>query len=31
MLSDDGQEFNTSKGVNAATEFNEFRDTFTKK
>ena len=26
MLSDDGQESNTSKGVNAATEFNEFRD-----
>ena len=31
MLSDDGQESNTAKGVNAATEFNEFGDTFTKK
>ena len=27
MLSDDGKESNTEKGVNTATEFNEFRDT----
>ena len=27
MVSDDGKESNTSKGVNIATEFNEFRDT----
>ena len=26
MLSDDGKESNTAKGVNIATEFNEFRD-----
>ena len=26
MLSDDGKESNTVKGVNIATEFNEFRD-----
>ena len=32
MVSDDGKESNTSKGVNIATEFNEFRDTlFNKK
>ena len=32
MLSDDGKESNTSKGVNIATEFNGFRDTlFNKK
>ena len=31
MLSNDGQESNTAKGVNTATEFNEFRDTLTKK
>ena len=32
MLSDDGKESNTAKGVNIATEFNEFRDTlFNKK
>ena len=31
-LSDDGKEYNTAKGVNIATEFNEFRDTlFNKK
>ena len=31
-LSDDGKESNTAKGVNIATEFNEFRDTlFNKK
>ena len=27
MLSDDGKKFNIPKGVNTATEFNEFRDT----
>ena len=27
MISDDGKESNTAKGVNIATEFNEFRDT----
>ena len=27
MISDDGKESNTAKGVNTATEFNEFRDT----
>ena len=26
MVSDDGKESNTTKGVNIATEFNEFRD-----
>ena len=26
MLSDDGKESNTAKGVNIATEFNDFRD-----
>ena len=32
MLSDDGKESNTAKGLNTATEFNEFKDTlFTKK
>ena len=32
MLSDDGKESNTAKGVNIATEFNGFRDTlFNKK
>ena len=32
MFSDDGKESNTAKGVNIATEFNEFRDTlFNKK
>ena len=32
MLSDDGKKFNIPKGVNTATEFNEFRDTlFNKK
>ena len=32
MLSDDGKESNTAKGVNIATEFNEVRDTlFNKK
>ena len=31
MLSDDGQESNTAKEVNTATEFNDFRDTLTKK
>ena len=32
MLSDDGKESNTAKGVNIATEFNEFKDTlFNKK
>ena len=32
MLSDDGKESNTGKGVNIATEFNEFKDTlFNKK
>ena len=32
MLSDGGKESNTSKGVNIATELNEFRDTlFNKK
>ena len=32
MLSDDGKEFNTAKGVNIATEINEFKDTlFNKK
>ena len=32
MLSDDGKESNTAKGVNIETEFNEFRDTlFNKK
>ena len=27
MLSDDGKEFNTAKGVNIPTGFNKFRDT----
>ena len=27
MFSDDGKESNTAKGVNIATEFNEFKDT----
>ena len=27
MLSDDGKESNTAKGVNIETEFNEFKDT----
>ena len=27
MLSDDGKESNTAKGVNITTEFNEFKDT----
>ena len=32
MLSDDGKESNTAKGVNITTEFNEFKDTlFNKK
>ena len=32
MLSDDGKESNTAKGVNTVTEFNEFRDSlFNKK
>ena len=32
MLSDDGKESNTAKGINTATEFNEFKDTsFNKK
>ena len=32
MLWDDGKECNTAKGVNIATEFNEFKDTlFNKK
>ena len=32
VLSDDGKESNTAKGVNIATEFNEFKDTlFNKK
>ena len=32
ILSDDGKETDTAKGVNIATEFNEFRDTlFNKK
>ena len=32
MLSDDGKESNTAKGINTATEFNEFTDTlFSKK
>ena len=32
MVSDDGKESNTAKGVNIATEFNEFKDTlFNKK
>ena len=31
MLSDDGQESNTAKEVNTATELNDFRDTLTKK
>ena len=32
MLSDDGKESNTAKGVNIATRFNEFKDTlFNKK
>ena len=32
ILSDDGKESNTGKGVNIATEFNEFKDTlFNKK
>ena len=28
MLSDDGKEPNTAKGVNIAIEFDEFKDTF---
>ena len=32
LLSDDGKESNTGRGVNIVTEFNEFRDTlFNKK
>ena len=32
MLSDDGKESNIAKGINTATEFNEFKDTlFNKK
>ena len=32
MLSDDGKESNTAKGINTATAFNEFKDTlFSKK
>ena len=32
MLSDDGKESNTEKGINTVTEFNEFKDTlFSKK
>ena len=32
MLSDDGKQSNTAKGVNIATEFDEFKDTlFNKK
>ena len=32
MLSDDGKESNKAKGINTATEFNEFKDTlFNKK
>ena len=32
VLSDDGKESNKSKGINTATEFNEFKDTlFNKK
>ena len=31
MLSDDGKESNTIKGVNIATEFNEFKDTLLNK
>ena len=32
MVSDDGKESNTAKGVNIATEFNEFKNTlFNKK
>ena len=32
MLKDDGKESNTAKGINTATEFNEFKDTlFNKK
>ena len=31
MLSDDGKESNTAKGVNIATEFNEYKDTLFKK
>ena len=32
MLSDHGKEYNTTKGLNTATEFNESRDTlFNKK
>ena len=32
MFSDDGKESNTAKGINTATEFNEFKDTlFNKK
>ena len=27
MLSDNGKESNTAKGINTATEFNEFKDT----
>ena len=27
MLSHDGKESNTAKGINTATEFNEFKDT----
>ena len=31
MLSDDGKESNTAKGVNIVTEFNEFKDTLLNK
>ena len=31
MLSDDGKESNTAKGVNIASEFNQFRDTLLNK
>ena len=32
LLSDDGKESNTAKGINISTEFNEFKDTlFNKK
>ena len=31
MLSDDGKEPNTAKGINTATAFNEFKDTLLSK
>ena len=31
MKNIDGKEFNMAKGVNIATEFNEFKDTFSNK